>query len=116
MADGNVNSNNKTNNNFVWPVRGDNDALHLFSKVEMEAFLADRLRLRLNKKRQSLQPASNGINFLGYIAVKYGFPVRLERAFTDKIKRYGKSLTVIKEADMYLAGVKKRLPKHRFVF
>ena len=36
-------------------------------RAEVERFLADRLRLRLNKKRQSLQPVSNGINFLGYI-------------------------------------------------
>jgi hypothetical protein len=235
-------------------------------KAEIEAFLADRLRLRLNEKRQSLQPVSNGINFLGYIVrhnyvlvrrrvvnnlkarlegfekklimkdgcsytkvvydfealeklraaqasyfghlkwadayrlqmslikkygylrwffslknrkvistyrtpdkisslmlqyryfktkfpddilffqvgryfdffegdrqtammlglrelkkppcrgVKCGFPVRLKKAFTDKIKHYGKSLTVIKEADTYLAGVKKRLPSYRLVF
>jgi hypothetical protein len=36
-------------------------------KAEIEEFLADRLKLRLNKKRQSLQPVSNGIDFLGYI-------------------------------------------------
>lgn len=36
-------------------------------KGEIERFLADRLKLRLNEKRQSLQPVSNGINFLGYI-------------------------------------------------
>lgn len=36
-------------------------------KAEVERFLAERLKLRLNKKRQSLQPVSNGINFLGYI-------------------------------------------------
>lgn len=36
-------------------------------KDEIERFLAGRLRLRLNRKRQSFQPVSNGINFLGYI-------------------------------------------------
>ena len=36
-------------------------------KDEIERFLAERLRLRLNGKRQSFQPVSNGINFLGYI-------------------------------------------------
>lgn len=35
-------------------------------KAEVERFLAERLKLRLNEKRQSLQPVSNGINFLGY--------------------------------------------------
>ncbi len=36
-------------------------------KDEIERFLAGRLRLRLNGKRQSFQTVSNGINFLGYI-------------------------------------------------
>jgi len=34
---------------------------------EIEEFLRDRLKLRLNDKRQSFQPVSNGIDFLGYI-------------------------------------------------
>ncbi|RKX61102.1 MAG: hypothetical protein DRP37_04425 [Thermodesulfobacteriota bacterium] len=38
-------------------------------KSEIERFLAGRLRLRLNRKRQSFQPVSNGINFLGYITL-----------------------------------------------
>ena len=37
-------------------------------KAAVEEFLIDnRLKLRLNRKRQFLQPVSNGINFLGYI-------------------------------------------------
>jgi hypothetical protein len=36
-------------------------------KDGIERFLAGRLSLRLNRKRQSFQPVSNGINFLGYI-------------------------------------------------
>ncbi len=31
MNNGNVNNNNKDNNNYVWPVRSDNDSLRLFS-------------------------------------------------------------------------------------
>jgi retron-type reverse transcriptase len=36
-------------------------------KTEIEGFLAELLKLCLNRKRQSLQPVSNGINVLGYI-------------------------------------------------
>ncbi len=31
MDNGNVNNDNKDNNNYVWPVRSDNDSLRLFS-------------------------------------------------------------------------------------
>ena len=36
-------------------------------KAEIEKFLRDKLKLRLNK-RESFEPVSNGIDFLGYIA------------------------------------------------
>lgn len=47
--------------------------------------------------------------------VKYGFPVRHEKAFIDRIKGYGRSLTVIGEGDRYLTRVKERLPKYSLV-
>ncbi len=36
-------------------------------KDQIKTFIAEELKLSLNEKRQSLQPVSNGINFLGYI-------------------------------------------------
>ena len=48
--------------------------------------------------------------------VTYGFPVRLERDFIDRIKGYGRSVTVIGEGDRYLTRVKQRLPKYSLVF
>ena len=36
-------------------------------RERIKGFLASRLKLRLNERRQCLQPVSNGINFLGYI-------------------------------------------------
>jgi retron-type reverse transcriptase len=47
MNNGNVNNNNKTNNNYVWPVRGDNDALRLFS---FENIYRQYLKCRKNKR------------------------------------------------------------------
>jgi hypothetical protein len=48
--------------------------------------------------------------------VKYGFPVRHEKAFMDRIKGCGRSITVVGEEDRYLTRVKKRLPKYSLVF
>ena len=39
-------------------------------KEEIKTFIAEKLRLSLNEKKQSLQPVKNGINFLGYIVRK----------------------------------------------
>jgi hypothetical protein len=36
-------------------------------REQIRAFLADRLLLKLNDKRERLQPVSNGVDFLGYI-------------------------------------------------
>jgi len=47
--------------------------------------------------------------------VKYGFPVRHEKAFIDRIKGCGRSLTVVGEGDKYLTRVKERLPKYSLV-
>ena len=48
--------------------------------------------------------------------VKYGFPVRLERVFIDRIMSYGRSISIIGEKDRYLTRVKERLPKYSLVF
>ena len=48
--------------------------------------------------------------------VKYGFPVRYEKAFIDRIKGCGWSVTVVGEGDRYLTRVKERLPKYSLVF
>ena len=47
MNNGNVNNNNKDNNNYVWPVRSDNDSLRLFS---FENIYKNYLRCRKNKR------------------------------------------------------------------
>jgi DNA mismatch repair ATPase MutS len=47
--------------------------------------------------------------------VIYGFPVRLEKLYIDRLKGYGKSVAVIGEEDKYLTRVKMRLPKYRLV-
>jgi len=47
--------------------------------------------------------------------MKYGFPVWLEKSFISRIKRMGRSLTVVTEGDNYLTGIKKRFPKYRLV-
>jgi hypothetical protein len=48
--------------------------------------------------------------------VKYGFPVRLEAVFIEKIKGCGRSVTVEGEEDRYMTRVKLRLPKYSLVF
>jgi hypothetical protein len=48
--------------------------------------------------------------------VKYGFPVRYEKTFIDRIKGCGRSITVVGEEDRYLTRVKERLPKYSLVF
>ncbi len=68
-------------------------------KAEIEEFLKDRLRLRLNQKRQSLQPVSNGIDFLGYIVRGNYLLVR---------KR------VVNNLKSKLLSYERRLIKHRF--
>ncbi len=47
MNNGNVNNNNKTNNNYVWPVRGDNDSLLFFS---FRNIYRNYLKCRKNKR------------------------------------------------------------------
>jgi retron-type reverse transcriptase len=47
MNNGNVNNNNKTNTNYVWPVRGDNDSLLLFS---FQNIYKNYLKCRKNKR------------------------------------------------------------------
>ena len=47
--------------------------------------------------------------------VTYGFSVRLEKAFVNRIKDYGRSVTVVGERDRYLTNVKQRLPKYSLV-
>jgi RNA-directed DNA polymerase len=47
MNNGNVNDNNKDNNNYVWPVRPDNDALRIFS---FENTYRQYLECRKNKR------------------------------------------------------------------
>ena len=47
--------------------------------------------------------------------VKYGFPARHEKAFIDRIKGCGRSVTVVGEEDRYLTRVKERLPKYSLV-
>ena len=46
---------------------------------------------------------------------KYGFPIWLEKSFSDKISRMGRCLTVITEGERYLTGIKERFPKYRLV-
>ena len=46
----------------------------------------------------------------------YDFPLRHEKAFIDRIKSYGRSITVVGEEDRYLTKVKQRLPKYSLVF
>jgi len=46
---------------------------------------------------------------------KYGFPIRHEKAFIDRIKGCGRSVTVVGEEDRYLTRVKERLPKYSLV-
>lgn len=47
--------------------------------------------------------------------VKYGFPVRLEKVYINKLTRNNKSVTVVGEGDRYLTRVKERVPKYRLV-
>jgi RNA-directed DNA polymerase len=46
---------------------------------------------------------------------KYGFPIWLEKSFSARIRRMGRSLTVITEGGRYLTGIKERFPKYRLV-
>ena len=48
--------------------------------------------------------------------VRYGFPVRLEKAFIDKITSFGRNITVIGEEEKYKTKVKERAPRYRLVF
>ena len=48
--------------------------------------------------------------------VEYGFPLQLQKAFIDRIKSCGRSITIVAEEDRYLTRVKERLPKHTLVF
>ena len=50
------------------------------------------------------------INVSSNRRVQYGFPVRLEKAYISALKRYGKTVTVIREGDKYFTGVKTRMP------
>lgn len=50
------------------------------------------------------------INVSSNRRVKYGFPVRLEKAYINALKKYGKTVTVINEGDRYFTGVKTRMP------
>jgi RNA-directed DNA polymerase len=45
----------------------------------------------------------------------YGFPIWLEKFFSARIRRMGKSLTVITEGERYLTGIKERFPKYRLI-
>ena len=45
----------------------DNKDILIKWRQDIEAFLAEKLLLRLHPKRRKLQPISNGIDFLGYI-------------------------------------------------
>ena len=45
----------------------------------------------------------------------YGFPIWLEKSFSARIRRTGRSLTVITEGERYLTGIKERFPKYRLV-
>jgi len=47
--------------------------------------------------------------------VKYGFPITFAEAYIDRLKRYGKSVTVVGEEDRYLTRVKERLLRYRLV-
>ncbi|MBW2664317.1 MAG: hypothetical protein JRD93_20660 [Deltaproteobacteria bacterium] len=47
--------------------------------------------------------------------VKYGF-LRYGKAFVDRIKGCGRSVTVVGEEDRYLTRVKERPPKHSLLF
>jgi hypothetical protein len=42
--------------------------------------------------------------------VKYGFPVRLGKAYITALKKYGKTVTVVGEGDQYFTCVKRRMP------
>ena len=68
-------------------------------KDEIERFLADRLKLRLNEKRQSLQPVSNGINFLGYIVRRNYILVRKRVVNNLKFRLSGFERKLIKKDD-----------------
>ena len=74
-------------------------------KAEIERFLTDRLRLRLNEKRQSLQPVSNGIDFLGYIVRRNYILVRkrVVNNLKSRLKDFEKRL--IKEEQPYYVKV-----------
>lgn len=63
-------------------------------KDEIRTFIAERLRLSLNKKRQSLRPVTNGINFLGYIVRKDYMLVRrrVVNNFREKLSYFEKRL------------------------
>ncbi len=60
----------------------------------IEEFLSNRLKLRLNHKRQSLQPVSNGIDFLGYVVRRDYVLVRrrVVNNLKSKIETYQKRL------------------------
>ncbi len=47
--------------------------------------------------------------------MKYGFPIWLEKSFIARIRRMGRSLTVVTEGGRYLTGIKERFPKYRIV-
>mgnify|MGYP001236354552 FL=1 len=45
---------------------------------------------------------------------RYGFPVRAAGRYLDKLLRSGRSVVLIGERDLYLTGVRVRLPAWRF--
>jgi len=49
------------------------------------------------------------------LLMRYGFPIWFERSFSARIRRLGRSLTVITEGERYVTGIKERFPKYRLV-
>ena len=100
MNDGNVN-NNKTNNNYVWPVRGGewNPALpHLFSFYNL---YRNYIKCRRNKR--------GTINALR-------FEVNAEEnLFREKLLSAEKPVVVVHETGIYYGRLKERVPVRKYL-
>ena len=86
-------------------------------------FARDVLLFQVGRYYQFYQNNDAGAQLLGLRKIhtlsdrkaKYGFPTRFENVYIRKLKKYGRSVTVVGEGDTYLTRVKERVPRYRLV-
>lgn len=107
-----------------YKVPGNIPSLRLQYRYFKTRFYQDALLFQVGSHYEFYHDDSDVASMLGLRKInepsarnaRYGFPVRLEKAFINRIKGFGRSITVVGEENRYLTRVKERLPKYSLVF